>query len=315
MNEKRGPWFMLTGAVLGIIIGVMAGWGLAPASNVDTPPASLRIDFKDQYRYMIAAAYSADGNLVRARARLGLLGDANPISALGDQSQRMLANNTSQEVVQTLADLAQALQNLPAATAASASPQPAASNTTSAITPVPATPAPTATSDLLDSPVASDTPLHGATPTPGAVTATATSILASTATPTVLSAPARTATLRAPTFSATPNTPFVLSKQASFCDPAQPGLVQIVLQNASGQPAPGVELIMTWVGGEEHFFTGLKPELGNGYADFVMSPGVEYALSMSAGATRVAKLIAPACTGTNGTSYPGGIRLEFKQQP
>jgi len=298
---------MLTGAVLGIAIGVMVGWSVAPTPNVDTTPLTLRSDFKDQYRYMIAAAYSADGNLGRAQARLALLGDASPVKALGDQSQRMLANNTSQEVVNALADLSQAIQGQSSAPTSTLSPQ--------TITQTPAgqtngTPdPPTTTPDLAEdtpTPGESATPAIGQTqentPTP-TVTATPASLLTVAATVPLLATPTATATMGAP---------FVLTKQSTFCDANQPGLVQIILLDPKGQQVAGVELIMTWAGGEEHFFTGLKPELGNGYADYVISAGVEYALTISGGGTRT-KFTAPACSNTDGTSFPGGYHLEFKE--
>ena len=70
---------------------------------------------------------------------------------------------------------------------------------------------------------------------------------------------------------------------------------------------------MEWSGGEEHFFTGLKPELGHGYADYRMTAGTEYALSLSAGGTRITGLSAPPCLDASGNPYPGGLHLEFKQ--
>ena len=36
-------------------------------------------------------------------------------------------------------------------------------------------------------------------------------------------------------------------------------------------PYPSVELVVTWDEGEDHFFTGLQPELGLGYGDFLMT--------------------------------------------
>jgi hypothetical protein len=90
-------------------------------------------------------------------------------------------------------------------------------------------------------------------------------------------------------------------------------LLQVLLENTNGEPAAGIELVITWLGGEEHFFSGLKPELGNGYADFVMTPDVEYTLSMSNGGTPITGLISPACTAADGSAYSGGILLEFKQ--
>src|SRR5688572_26651711 len=125
MNEKRGPWYLLTGVIIGIAISLVIGWVIAPIQYVDTTPSTLRSDFKDQYRYMIAAAYSVTGNLERARARIALIEDPDPVQALGDQAQRMLANNTSQEVVRTLTDLSQALQSGPGSSATSPSSLPA----------------------------------------------------------------------------------------------------------------------------------------------------------------------------------------------
>ncbi len=53
--------------------------------------------------------------------------------------------------------------------------------------------------------------------------------------------------------------------------------------DAAEQPVPSVELVVTWDGGEDHFFTGLKPELGLGYADFVMTPEVVYSIRLADG--------------------------------
>jgi hypothetical protein len=103
-----------------------------------------------------------------------------------------------------------------------------------------------------------------------------------------------------------------LTDQSTFCDSARPGLLQVILENAAGNPASGIELTVTWLGGEETFYTGLKPELGFGYADFAMTPGIEYALSLSGGVTRITGLQTSPCNADSG-DYPGSIRLEFRQ--
>lgn len=297
MNEKRGPWYLLTGAVIGIAIGLLIGWVFAPIQYVDTTPATLRGDFKDEYRYMIAAAYSATGNLVRARARLALLTDTDSVKALGDQAQRMLANNTAPEVVRSLADLSEALQGGSNSAPLAASPQPATPLGETATLP------PTHQTDLpaTSPPAQADTPAAGITPTLEDLSAT-------------LPAPASTGAprpTRIPT--TTPGAPFELIKESEFCEATQAGLLQVSLQDSGGQPAAGIELVITWLGGEEHFFTGLKPELGNGYADFKMTPDIEYALNLSSGGQRVTALSSTACTASDGTSVYSGIRLEFKQ--
>lgn len=297
MNGKGGYLFLVTGLVLGIGIGLLVAWGLSPVQYVDTTPASLRTDFKDEYRYMIASAYTASGDLPRAQARLATLGDGDSGKTLGAQAQRMLAENISMDRIRVLANLSEAIQAQPTAEPASAVPQ---------------TASPTSAEPLAET----DTTPTVNPPTESAETATseptATSILEDTPAPlptaifTATSRPTRTPT-------PTPGAPFALANQSTFCEPTQPGLLQVYLVDGAFKPVAGAELVITWFGGEEHFFTGLKPDIGNGYADYQMAENTEYALSLSDGGTRVTGLKAPGCTDANGKAYPGGIRLEFKQ--
>ncbi len=312
MNEGRGHWYLLTGVIIGLVIGLLVAWVFVPVPPQAASPASLRADFKDEYRYIISAAYAATNNLGRAQARLALLQDEDSLRALAEQSERMRANNIAPNVVRNVTDLSLALQAdaPPTETAVPASPttplqeQPSATVTdetisTEAFTPLPATATPqinTETPTLESVPPTVETP-----PTPLLTT--------STAQPTSIPTAIPRATI-APTL---PGPPFSITKQTPFCEPGQPGLLQITLKDTNNQPAAGIELIVTWAGGEEHFFTGLKPELGNGYADFDMSPDIEYNLSLSNGATRVTGLKSAACTAKDGSNTFGGIRLDFKQ--
>ena len=77
---------------------------------MDANPAILRADFKDQYRVVIAASYASSHDLARARARLELLSDTDPIGELSAQAQRMLGAGESFDSVQPLAQLATDLQ-------------------------------------------------------------------------------------------------------------------------------------------------------------------------------------------------------------
>jgi len=76
---------------------------------------------------------------------------------------------------------------------------------------------------------------------------------------------------------------------------------------------PGIELTITWSGGEERFFTGLQPEFGLGYADFEMSLDASYALQVARIGAPVMGIRAPSCPGTGGTSYLGGLELTFQE--
>ncbi|MFC2055451.1 hypothetical protein ACFLV7_14320 [Chloroflexota bacterium] len=115
MNEdERGNWYLLTGVVLGIILGILFAWVISPVEYVDTAPESLKDEFKDQYRVLIASAYVANGDLVRAKARLELLEEADTYLVVAEQAQQMLAEGGSVEEAQALGKLALALgQEIP----------------------------------------------------------------------------------------------------------------------------------------------------------------------------------------------------------
>ena len=113
-KDERGNWYLITGVVLGIILGILFAWVISPVEYVDTAPESLTNEFKDQYRVLIASAYVANGDLVRAKARLGLLGEANIYLVVAEQAQQMLAEGGSVEEAQALGRLALALgQGIP----------------------------------------------------------------------------------------------------------------------------------------------------------------------------------------------------------
>ena len=90
--------------------------------------------------------------------------------------------------------------------------------------------------------------------------------------------------------------------------------MQIVVFDSRHHPMPGVVIIITYSGAEEHFYTGLKPELGDGYADYIMQSGVTYSLRVGQSGIPVPNLTAPSCPDTNGQTYTGGLKLTFQQQ-
>ena len=99
MNENRGYWYLLTGIILGLILGLVYGWVVQPAPKVEADPASLQTAFKDEYRILIALAYQANGDLVRAKARLELLQDENVSQVLEQQAQRAQAQGYEEEAL------------------------------------------------------------------------------------------------------------------------------------------------------------------------------------------------------------------------
>ena len=77
-QERRGSWYLLTGAVLGVAMGLFYSWVISPVKYVDAPPYALRADYKDEYRALVAAAYMYSSDLVRAQDRLAQLKDDQP---------------------------------------------------------------------------------------------------------------------------------------------------------------------------------------------------------------------------------------------
>jgi hypothetical protein len=292
MKPIRGWHLGVVVALLaGVGLGLVYAWAISPPRIADTDPAALRADFKDQYRAAIAAAYSATGNLPRARARLALLGDPDPIEALNAQAQRMLASGTGGANADQLAELALALGDehagapLPTPTTAMVE---AAENpeeiVTAALPPPPSEIpiGPTEMPEIIETQPAE--PVAAATPRP-------------------------TRTL-IPTLGA----PFALTGQESICDSNLPdGLLQVLVLNSNRRQLAGVEIVVTWDGGKEQFFTGLKPELGNGYADYLMTPDETYVIQLARGSDVALGITAPVCQTASGENFPGAIKLTFQQ--
>jgi hypothetical protein len=278
-------WQWPAALLAGLGLGLLYAWVISPVRYLDTAPDTLRLDFKDSYRASIAAAYAATGDLERARARLALMGDTDPVDALTAQAQRMLAAGEQFDSIRQVARLATDLR-----TGASSGPSLTARVVSGG------TRAPT----LTGAPPGTESAPEAATSTSEAVQ------------PPNLDTPTPRPT-RTPT--ATPGAPFAPITQEAVCNPnLTEGLLQVSVLDARRRQLPGVELIITWDGGEEHFFTGFKPEIGNGYADFLMRTGVIYSLRAASGGTAAENLSAPACTDAGGApSYTGSLHITFQQ--
>lgn len=106
MKENRGSWYLLTGLVLGLVAGLVYGWVVQPPVSQDTSPSSLKANYKDVHRLLIAKAYDANEDIVRARARLELLGDEDVQQVLEQQAQQVRTIEGSEEDARVLARLA-----------------------------------------------------------------------------------------------------------------------------------------------------------------------------------------------------------------
>ena len=273
MDQNRSNWYILTGLVLGLIMGLVYAWVISPVEEVDTHPHLLREDYKDIYRALIANAYQANNNLPRAEARLELIGNEDPALALAAQAQRYLAEGGDVEMAKVLANLSAALQT--AAISAATPPSPS----TEESSPLQQTENAQTTTAAEDngedpaqkSPTPEDEGPSDPTPTP------------------------------------TESPPFILQDSSPICDPTlgEP-LIQIIATNGAGEGVPGVALeISLGPDLKEVFYTGLKPEVGLGYADFLAEPGLTYTLEIPESGLVIPDIEVPTCVTESEDSYWG----------
>jgi hypothetical protein len=80
----------------------------------------------------------------------------------------------------------------------------------------------------------------------------------------------------------TPAPSFRLVEQTALCAPAQDAARIVVwVEDVAGNPLPGIEVVVSWDSGQDRFFTGLRPAQGAGYADFEMTQGIDYNVSLA----------------------------------
>jgi hypothetical protein len=294
MNSRRGPWFLLTGLVFGLLLGLLVSWVLSPVEYTDLLPSALLPADQERYRAVIALAFQADGNLERARQRLALLGPGGTTQALAAQAQQLAGVEAALPEARALAFLVTALNKKSVqATAPGPILAPSATAGAAGTGAVPATLNPSLA-------VRSPTPLPSAT-------ASSTPALALTPLPTfTLGAAAR------PTF--TPGAPFSVKEQKEICDITQTApMLQVEVVDAAGRGVPGVRIVVSWASGEDVFFTGLMPQFGSGYADFTMAAQVVYSVRAGEGGVPVNDVRAGLCKKPDGSTYTGGWKIRFGQ--
>ncbi|HMV96861.1 MAG TPA: hypothetical protein PLE39_04925 [Anaerolineales bacterium] len=294
-SNRNSILYIVLALLTGLGLGLAYSWLLSPVTYVDATPAMLRADFKDQYRIVVAASYASSHDLARARARLQLLGDVDPVGQLSALAQNMVAGNASLEQVQPIAQLATDLQQGFSSSPVTDTPFVVVVNTPTEMDTPSAESLATETQIVLEE----DTPIPTLEfdQTPLAPIVTSTFVPRPTFTPVPVSGDV-----------------FNLVGQDTVCDPGlQPGLLQFIIMDSRRRQVAGIEIIVSWSEKEDRFFTGFKPELGDGYADFVMQPDVIYSVHVVEGGAIVPNIAAPTCTDPNGISYFGGLLLTFQQ--
>ena len=280
MRARGGFTFIVTGLIIGLAAGLVLSLIVSPVKYTNITPALLGTQQKDLYRALIASSYNARGDLGRAKARVNLLQDADSVKVLAAQAQQTVAEGGLAQEARGLALLAAAMNNqvIIIPTDAPATATPAVTSTGTAFPTLP--------------PIESGTPAADGTITPEA-----------------------TEEVIFPTLEVTEpvGEPYALKDRKGVCDVEISNLLQIFVIDKDGKPVPGVEAIVTWQDGEDHFFTGLKPDIDAGYADFSMDPSITYNLRLTNGGETATRISSPNCKLDSGMEYKGGVKLVFSQ--
>jgi len=149
-------------------------------------------------------------------------------------------------------------------------------------------------------------PGQGATTTPNSTLAP---------TPARSRLPSRTAAATittSPSPSTTPMPKFRMLSQEQVClENAPAPRIEVEVVDADLEPAAGVEVIVEWNGGVDHFFTGFQLERGLGYGDFAMEADIAYQVYLADGSPIINDLRIEKCLAGENV-WPGGWRLTFQ---
>jgi hypothetical protein len=270
------PWgALLVGLLIGIVGGVIYAWFLNPVTFVNIAPDRLSDEDKALYILIVAEAYSAEGDSARAAARLELLDLRDNGEAVAAQADAAFLRGEPPEIVRALTTLAEALGKQPLAAEVFSGTQ-AGPSTASTLSRPAAEPTQSPTAEQV------------LTPQPG---------------PTLPPAP---------TLLIAPDTQFNLSVRSVECpDTGEDGQLEVLVTDEFGGGIPGIEIRVQWDTGQDTFFTGLKPEISPGFADFQIEPDQRYSITLIGLSEPVVGIEAARCATQSGQSIPPQIRLVF----
>lgn len=289
-KASRAPWYLLTGFLLGLAGGAAFSIWWWPVPYDFALPSDMNPASRDQYRLLIARTYYADGDSGRALPRLNLLKDSKPEEVLSSQAQVELGRQNDLDST-ALARLALILD---------LAGVPDVSGTLDTPADVETTVQPSITEEAAGGTSNPEETPETGTPYPTIASLKIPGVDIQIATPTMF-----------PTLSA----PYILKDRATDCGRSlRPGLLQIWVENATGLAMPGVRIQINWKDGEEIFYTGLKPDINSGYADFEMTPGTVYSLRVGDNGETIAELGTVDCTSAGYPDRVGGVNLRFTER-
>ena len=264
--------FVLVGIVVGLILGLLLTWQIWPVEYYNTDPIDLRQAHKDDYVVMIAAAYAQDRDLGMASLRLGQLGLEDAKQSVLGLFQRYGEGGYSGET-RSLAQLAYDL----GVTDVALLPY---------IQEPTATPEPTQTEVPTTAPVPTVTP---AEPTPTATAAPAEATATATQPPPTPTFTPTTPPQDTPTPTVASDFDYQVVEQSDLgCSSDRDGdYILVYLRDENDRGVAGVKLVVKGPGVEDSFFTGLKPEIGPGFADYLVMAAGSYTVQAAEGRSQV----------------------------
>ncbi len=226
-------WLLALGA--GIGLGLFLAWYVFPVSYTNAQPYDLNRSAKDEMLRMIASSYAMENSFELANQRLYYLQLPNVKARLNELANSERNPLTQQALVKLRLDLDQ--------------PNIARARPTSTARPTrDLTPAPRVTVIVLEPTTIPSTSIP-VTPLPTPIP---------------------------PTSEPNPNAPrfALIEKRALDCLSVGGGAtIQVEVQDASGKGLAGILVEVNSALGNEQFYTGFKPERGNGFGDVTLVPG------------------------------------------
>ncbi len=115
-HKKRGPFYLITGLTIGLLIGFFYGWVMNPTRYVDITPRSLHTDFQKLYLQMIAESYQANEDMGRSYFRMKQMMDPVNVDTLRSMLLEMESDPDFKEYFDTIRnfinDMDMYIQNL-----------------------------------------------------------------------------------------------------------------------------------------------------------------------------------------------------------
>jgi hypothetical protein len=275
--------FVVVGVVVGLCLGLFITWQAWPVEYYDTDLVDLRREHKDDYVVMIAAAYAQNDDLESATSRLEQLGFEETKQIVLGLFQRY-GEAGYREETRSLARLAYDL-----------------GVSDVALLPYIQQPTPTPEPSPTPQPTPTEVVIPTATPTETPAEPTATSTEAPPE-------PTSTATQPPPAPTHTPTTPpedtptptvavdfdyQLVEKSDLGCTTDRDGdYILVYVRDVDDRGVAGVKAVVEGPGVEDSFFTGLKPDIGPGFADFLVTIPGSYSVEVVGGKTQVAQGLA-----------------------